>query len=203
MTDRRPAEDDPDHPTPDQQSQPAPAEEGLDLAMRMLQGTRPGPARPSGRRRPTERSDPAPATDLPPEERAAARRRGGWSGAAADGRDPHPLEETVRDVVDGQGWDLELRVHGLFARWEELVGPEVAGHSTPEAFADGRLVVRTTSTAWATQLRLLAPSLVRRLNHELGPDAVTLVEVLGPHLPTWKKGPRTVRDGRGPRDTYG
>ena len=79
----------------------------------------------------------------------------------------------------------------------------MAGHCTPESFADGRLVVRTDSTAWATQLRLLAPSLVRRLNEELGHGTVTVIEVLGPHLPTWRKGPRSVRDGRGPRDTYG
>ena len=80
---------------------------------------------------------------------------------------------------------------------------DVAEHCTPESFDEGRLVVRTDSTAWATQLRLLAPTLVRRLNEELGHGTVTLIEVLGPHGPTWKKGPRSARDGRGPRDTYG
>ena len=64
-------------------------------------------------------------------------------------------------------------------------------------------MVRTDSTAWATQLRLLAPTVVRRLNEELGHGTVALIEVAGPHLPSWKKGPRSVRDGRGPRDTYG
>ena len=63
--------------------------------------------------------------------------------------------------------------------------------------------MRTDSTAWATQLRLLAPQLVQRLNQELGHGTVTVIEVLGPHLPTWRKGSRSVRDGRGPRDTYG
>ncbi len=101
------------------------------------------------------------------------------------------------------GWELDLRVHGVFGRWPELVGQEVSSHCTPESFADGRLVVRTDSTAWATQLKLLAPTLVRRLNEELGHGTVVVIEVLGPHGPTWKKGPRSVRDGRGPRDTYG
>ncbi|MGL5826969.1 MAG: DUF721 domain-containing protein, partial [Nocardioides sp.] len=67
----------------------------------------------------------------------------------------------------------------------------------------GTLVVRTDSTAWATQMRLLAPTVVRRLNHELGHNTVTVIEVKPPHGPTWKKGQRSVRDGRGPRDTYG
>ena len=94
-------------------------------------------------------------------------------------------------------------MQAVFGRWPELVGADVAAHTTPEAFADGKLVVRTDSTAWAVQLRLLAPTVVRRLNEELGHGTVTLIEVLGPHGPSWKKGRLTSRDGRGPRDTYG
>ena len=87
----------------------------------------------------------------------------------------------------------------MFARWAELVGPEVGAHSRAESFADGRLVVRTDSTAWATQLKLLAPAVVRRLNEDLGHGTVVVIEVLGPHAPSWKHGARSVRDGRGPR----
>jgi len=125
------------------------------------------------------------------------------SGAFPDERDPQLLDVTVGRLVDDHGWDVDLRVAGMFARWPELVGEEVAQHATPESFADGTLVVRTDSTAWATQLKLLAPAVVRRLNEDLGHGTVSLIEVLGPHLPSWKKGPRSVRDGRGPRDTYG
>ena len=85
----------------------------------------------------------------------------------------------------------------------ELVGPEIGAHSRAESFADGRLVVRTDSTQWATELRLLAPTVVRRLNEDLGHGTVVMIEVLGPHAPSWKHGSRSVRGGRGPRDTYG
>nr|WP_246283584.1 DciA family protein [Nocardioides perillae] len=132
-----------------------------------------------------------------------ARRRGGLSGAHPDERDPQTLDTTLGRLVADHGWALDLRVHGVVGRWRELVGEEVADHCTPESFADGRLSVRTDSTAWATQLRLLAPTIVRRLNEELGHGTVTFLEVLGPHLPSWSRGPRRVRDGRGPRDTYG
>jgi predicted nucleic acid-binding Zn ribbon protein len=94
-------------------------------------------------------------------------------------------------------------VHGVFSRWDSIVGQEVAQHCLPEAFAETRLVVRTDSTAWATQMRLLAPTVVRRLNEELGEATVTLIEVVGPNMPNWRRGLRSVRDGRGPRDTYG
>lgn len=125
------------------------------------------------------------------------------SGAHPDERDPQRIDSVVGRVVADRGWELDLRVHGVFARWSELVGPEVGGHSRPEGFSDGKLIVRAESTAWATQLKLLCPALLRRLNEELGQGTVTVIDVLGPHLPTWTKGPRAVRDGRGPRDTYG
>ena len=125
------------------------------------------------------------------------------SGSHPDDRDPQLLGSALDRLVGDQGWELELRVRSVFARWPELVGDHVGEHCTPESFADGKLVVRTDATAWATELRMLAPTVVRRLNEELGDGTVTVIEVLGPHLPTWKKGRRSSRDGRGPRDTYG
>lgn len=125
------------------------------------------------------------------------------SGAHPDERDPQLLDTTLGRLVADHGWALDLKVHAVFARWPELVGAEVAQHCEPTAFADGRLTVRTGSTAWATQLKLLAPTLVRRLNEEIGHGSVTIIDIEGPTAPSWKKGRLGVRDGRGPRDTYG
>lgn len=125
------------------------------------------------------------------------------SGAHPDARDPSLLGPAVEKLVTESGWGTDLAVHGVFARWPEIVGGEVASHCTPERYRDGRLQVRTDSTAWATQLTLLAPTVVRRMNEELGDGTVLVIDVLGPDGPTWRKGRRSVRDGRGPRDTYG
>lgn len=125
------------------------------------------------------------------------------SGASPDDRDPQMLDAAMGRLIANHGWELDLRVQGVFGRWAELVGSEIADHCTPESFEEGRLVVRTDSTAWATQLKLLTPSVVRRLNAELGDGTVTVIEVVGPHLPHWSKGRLSSRDGRGPRDTYG
>ena len=94
-------------------------------------------------------------------------------------------------------------MHTLLARWPCWSVRANAAHSWPESYADTVLTVRTESTVWATPLRLMAPQLVARLNEQLGDGTVTRVKVLGPDAPSWKKGPRSVRDGRGPRDTYG
>lgn len=169
------------------QVEEAHADDGLDLARSMT--------------RATAKSTPAARSKQRGRDQRAARTR--VTGAHPDDRDPQTLDSTLSRLVDDHGWALDLRVQGVFGRWPELVGAEVAEHCTPESFTDGRLVVRTDSTAWATQLRLLAPTVVRRLNEELGHGTVTVIDVQGPHLPNWKKGRRTTRDGRGPRDTYG
>lgn len=135
------------------------------------------------------------------------RRRRRWetqsSGAHPDDRDPQTLDATIGRLVSERGWSTDVAVHGVFSRWDTIVGREVAEHCHPERFADAKLTVRADSTAWATQVRLLAPTVVRRLNEELGDGTVTAIDVKGPHLPSWSKGFRSVRDGRGPRDTYG
>jgi predicted nucleic acid-binding Zn ribbon protein len=125
------------------------------------------------------------------------------SGARADDRDPKLLADAVERLVETKGWTTEINVHTLLARWALLVGAANAAHSQPEGYADTVLTIRADSTAWATQLRYLAPKLVAMLNEQLGDGTITRIKVLGPDAPSWKKGPRSVRDGRGPRDTYG
>jgi len=167
--------------------------DGLDLARAMVRGAV-APGSPVARKRRPSGT---------PTRRARRGSEGGLSGAYPDERDPQPLSGEVGRLVDQRGWGLDLQVRGVFARWAEVVGDEIGAHSVPETLSDGTLVVRTDSTAWATQLKLLAPTLVKRLNTELGEGTVTVVEVLGPLAPTWKHGARGLRDGRGPRDTYG
>jgi len=163
------------------------SDDGLDLARTLARAT----ARSTpGRKKAVRRAD-----------RSA--RTGRVSGAHPDDRDPQTLDTALTRMVDDRGWQVDLRVAAMFARWGEIVGAEVGAHSRAESFTDGRLVVRTDSSAWATQLKLLAPTVVRRLNDDLGHGTVQVIEVLGPHAPSWKHGQRSVRDGRGPRDTYG
>lgn len=168
---------------------------GLDLARSIARSV--AGRRPAGGRRGTSRR-----RGRPVEPQA--------SGAHPDDRDPQTLDATIGRFISEQGWERDVRVHGVFSRWGAIVGDQVAQHVKPASFvreepggAGGRLVVQTDSTAWATQMRLLAPTAVRRLNEELGEGTVTFIEVRGPSAPRWSHGRRAVRGGRGPRDTYG
>ena len=53
------------------------------------------------------------------------------SGAHPDDRDPQDMDTTLGRFVTDQGWETELRVHGVFARWEAIVGRDMAEHARP------------------------------------------------------------------------
>jgi predicted nucleic acid-binding Zn ribbon protein len=131
---------------------------------------------------------------------SSTRRR--WSGAGPDERDPQPLGLVASRLTTERGWSGRLAGATVFHKWSELVGSEVAEHAEPVALRDGELIVRASSTAWATQLRTLQRQLLKRIAAGLGPDVVKRMKVIGPTVPSWRLGPRHVR-GRGPRDTYG
>ena len=116
--------------------------------------------------------------------------------------DPQRLGQAIGGLLDQHGWQQQAAIGSVFGRWAEIVGADLAAHTRPDSFADGELAVTADSTAWATQVRLLAPQLVRRLAAELGDGTVRRVKVRGPQAPRSRGGWR-VPGGRGPRDTYG
>ncbi|MFH8219405.1 DUF721 domain-containing protein [Streptomyces sp. NPDC018057] len=139
-------------------------------------------------------------------QKKQARRGGGLrSGARADGRDPMALGAAINRLITERGWETPAAVGGVMGRWPQIVGADVAKHCVPERYDEDErvLAVRCDSTAWATNLRLLAPNLVARLNEDLGHGAVRLIKVHGPGAGPRRYGPLRAPGSKGPGDTYG
>ena len=132
----------------------------------------------------------------------SGRRLRGYSGPGPDPRDPQLFGTLLAKLVKTRGWQKPAAEARVFGAWEKVVGAEVAAHSRPVKLEDGELTVEAESTAWATQLRLLAGKLIKRIAGEVGDGVVKKLHIHGPAAPSWSRGPRRVR-GRGPRDTYG
>jgi predicted nucleic acid-binding Zn ribbon protein len=164
---------------------------GPELARAMLEAAqaRRSRARGRGRRRASQ------SQEAPPRRRA-------WSGAGPDARDPQPLGSVLAKLVAERGWQRPAAEARLFGEWDRVVGGDVAGHCRPSKLERGELTIEAESTAWATQLRLLARSLLKQIAAEVGNNVVTKLHIHGPAAPSWSRGPRRVR-GPGPGDTYG
>jgi predicted nucleic acid-binding Zn ribbon protein len=132
----------------------------------------------------------------------AGRRLRGYSGPGPDPRDPQPFGAILAKLVKARGWQRPAAEARLFGSWDTVVGPEIAARCRPVQLENGQLTIEAESTAWATQLRLLAGRMLDRIGGEIGRDIVTRLSIRGPVAPSWSKGPKRVR-GRGPRDTYG
>ncbi|MBO0693324.1 MAG: DUF721 domain-containing protein [Acidimicrobiaceae bacterium] len=92
-------------------------------------------------------------------------------------RDPRPVGESLDAAARRLGSPGVSALGAIFARWEELVGPEVAKHSRPHRLRAGVLVIEVDQPAWATQLRYLSGDLLKRVNEAAGPDDVRAVQI--------------------------
>lgn len=176
--------------------QPEPELRGVDLARRALEEAR-AAARANGKSVGQGRSSPRRA--LRP---GRARRRGGWSGAQPDDRDPQLLSTLAGSIARSRGWSAKVAEGMVFGRWTGVVGEDIAAHATPVKLEDGVLSIAAESTAWATQLRMLQKQILAKISAGVGNGVVTSLRISGPIAPNWRKGGRHV-SGRGPRDTYG
>ena len=138
----------------------------------------------------------------PPKRRAGGARPRGYSGPGPDPRDPQPFGAVLAKLVKTRGWTKPAAEATIFGDWPKVAGAEVAEHSRPVKLDGGELTIEAESTAWATQLRLLAAKLLAQIAGQVGHNVVTKLHIHGPAAPSWARGPRRVQ-GRGPRDTYG
>jgi predicted nucleic acid-binding Zn ribbon protein len=102
--------------------------------------------------------------------------------------DPQPLNAAVGGLLSARGWRQRVAVGAVFVDWPLIVGPQLATHTRPEGFENGELTVTADSDAWAAQVRLMSPQLIKRLAEELGHGTVTRIRVRGPSAPPRQTG---------------
>jgi len=117
--------------------------------------------------------------------------------------DPTLISDVLINLVSDRQWESGLAEGNLFAQWEKIVGSDIATHTNPISILDGVLLIQCSSTAWATQLQSVHDQLVETISSSAPGALVESLRFTGPTAPSWKKGIRTIRGARGPRDTYG
>jgi predicted nucleic acid-binding Zn ribbon protein len=100
-----------------------------------------------------------------------------WAPLPGEDRGPRRVGESLNRVAASMGVPEAATLPAVFGGWAELVGERVAAHAQPRWLRDGVLLVAVDQPAWATQLRFLEADLLARLAEQLGPDAVTRIEV--------------------------
>jgi predicted nucleic acid-binding Zn ribbon protein len=117
--------------------------------------------------------------------------------------EPGKLSEVLDELITTRDWKKGIAEGTLFSNWRKIVGDEVANHCEPITLLEGRLTIRAETTAWATQLRLMQDQILKTLQSHSEGVLVEELVVIGPNAPSWKRGLRSIRGAKGPRDTYG
>jgi predicted nucleic acid-binding Zn ribbon protein len=94
-------------------------------------------------------------------------------------RRPHrPV--AVKEALDGyltrSGLGRRLAQAQVIPEWPRLVGPQIAAVTEPERVtADGTVFVRVTSSTWMTELHLMMPEIIARVNAGRGAGRIKTI----------------------------
>jgi predicted nucleic acid-binding Zn ribbon protein len=91
--------------------------------------------------------------------------------------DPNGIREVLLEFAARIGLEHPGETARLFSAWEEIVGDAVARRCEAVSLKGGVLTVAANTTAWAAELKYLAPEMIRRVNSDLGREVVTEVRV--------------------------
>jgi predicted nucleic acid-binding Zn ribbon protein len=84
-------------------------------------------------------------------------------------RKPKKLADVMTDVLAQTGVADRVAQANVIPEWRSLVGAQIAKVTEPLSVTpQGTLFVAVTTNAWMTELSLLEPELLRRLNQRTG-----------------------------------
>ena len=78
---------------------------------------------------------------------------------------PTPLAEALQAWMKKKGLVKRMDQAVVLGDWAELVGPQIAKVAMPESVTpDGVLRVKVATAPWATELQMMTPRIIGRLN---------------------------------------
>ena len=107
----------------------------------------------------------------------SGRERKAWKPLRSDRPGPRAVSESVERLAGRLGAPPVSALKTVFGDWRAAVGDAIADHAEPVSLTNGVLVVAVDQPGWATQLKLLAPEVMGRLNDRAGDGTVQSLEV--------------------------
>ena len=77
--------------------------------------------------------------------------------------EPVPITSSLDSVMKSLRGTDRIQIGGVFGRWDEAVGANVAAHVRPVRLDNGVLTVEADDPAWATQVKFLTSTITERL----------------------------------------
>ena len=74
-----------------------------------------------------------------------------------------PISMSLDSIMKSLRGTDRIQIGGVFGRWDDAVGENVAAHVRPVRLDQGVLTVEADEPAWATQVKFLSSTIITRL----------------------------------------
>src|SRR5258707_11585902 len=92
---------------------------------------------------------------------------------------PTAVSEALDHYLARSGLEKRLKQAQIIPEWASLVGARIASVTTPESVTpDGTLFVGVATSAWMTELQLMAPEIMARINAGRGAGRIRTIRWL-------------------------
>ena len=90
---------------------------------------------------------------------------------------PQSLKTLLSDLIESKGWSDKIDEGRLPDIWDEVVGEHIAKATKVRKFENGVLFVSTDSSTWRSEIKLMAPMLIEKLNEKIGKNLIKELKV--------------------------
>ena len=90
--------------------------------------------------------------------------------------EPVQITQSLDGIMRSLRGTDRIQIGGVFGKWPDAVGDNVAQHVSPIRLDEGVLTVEADESAWATQVKFLSGTIISRLHEVAGVD-VERIEV--------------------------
>lgn len=80
--------------------------------------------------------------------------------------DPVPISRSLDSMMKSLRGTDRIQVGGVFGKWDDAVGAQIAAHVRPIKLDQGILLVEADTSTWATQVKFLTDTIISRLREE-------------------------------------
>jgi predicted nucleic acid-binding Zn ribbon protein len=77
--------------------------------------------------------------------------------------EPVPISKSLDQIMKSLRGTDRIQIGGVFGKWTDAVGQNVATHVRPVRLDQGVLTVEADNAAWATQVKFLSGTIINRL----------------------------------------
>ena len=85
-------------------------------------------------------------------------------------KEPVPITTSIDSIMSSLRGTDRVQIGGVFGRWVDAVGENVADHVRPVRLDQRVLTVEVDEAAWATQLKFLSATIIRPLREVAAVD---------------------------------